>query len=202
MTRTMYDGSPAHIPALAQFIVTEPGDFGRWPGAQLLSLDHTGAHPDYDVLDFEKLYLSDPQVAVQWARSHNQRGGPKATIYANPNNYARLRQAGLQSGEFDWWVPNQTGTPHAYQPKSGEQVPVATQWFGSRQAGWNHYDISLVSDDNWHAGTAGAGGAAVPGADGGVPGGGLAPAGGCMVLLVTLAGSGVAAWWMAGAPLP
>jgi hypothetical protein len=167
--REMYDGGMTGLMSLAGrrnllMVVGEgwdAADSAKFPDATFLRLDHTGAHPEYDILDFESKYVTSPAVARRWARRHYALTGQPGTIYANPSNYKRLAPQ-LDGVPWEWWVTDQTGEPHAYQQAAGEKTPVATQWFGSRQgAAWKHLDRSLISDPSWPPGapaTAGGGG--------------------------------------------
>ena len=169
---TAYDGGTSglqNLPADAATAIVVVGSAAeaaklraKYPHATFLLLDHSGIHYDYDILDFEKLFVNIPAVARKWALAR-QAAGKVGVIYANPVNYLRLEKA-LGSIPWNWWVANQTGTPHNYVPKPGQKKPCATQWFGSQQKTWQHYDISEVADVTAFkgGGTGGRGKVAVP----------------------------------------
>lgn len=146
---TMYDGSPSHIPRSAKVVVTSPQFAKQWPDAKVLTLDHTGTHPDYDILDFEKIYFYSPDKVRKWAQDHQRMRGTAPTIYANKQNYWKIAPK-LQGIEWNWWARDVTGVAHMYHPVGGQKQPVATQWFGSGLKNWNHFDVSQA-DSKWLA---------------------------------------------------
>jgi len=182
--RTMYDGGMAGLMSLAGksglLLVVGEGwtaaDTAKFPDATILRLDHTGQHPEYDILDFESRYVTSPSVARKWARQHYKLTGRPGAIYSNPTNYRKLAPS-LRGVPWDWWANDQTGQPHAYQPAAGEKTPVATQWFGSRQPTWNHLDRSQTTA-GWPPGGSSSSGGGTGGSGGG---GGVSSGGGTTV---------------------
>src|SRR6266487_4128476 len=151
--RTMYDGSPtASFPSSLEMVCGGPAwtqsDFERWPHAVHVQLDHTGAHPEWQVLDFEKSYVFDTATVVTWVKARLAIGPyyqTRPTVYAWIGNYSTLvtalTNAGL-SGQWDYWAADQTGRQHSVSLSTYKNA-VATQWLGGSP------DISLVTDPTW-----------------------------------------------------
>lgn len=86
--------------------------------------------------------------AAAWVREHEAlHTHHEATIYVNLSNLPGVITA-LRGLTYVLWIANPTGKPHAYQ----HPAVVATQYAWPGLGSPGHFDLSLVSDDDWHPG--------------------------------------------------
>ena len=161
MTRIMYDAfTPGNLPATVppnlyaayidgiltseNYVAVE----ARFPGAQILSVTTDGSGRAADICDCETGDY-DPLAAVAWAKSMLAQGRAP-TIYASRSTWATIGP--LAPAGVTWWAATLDGTT---------TVPgaVAVQYMTVSSG----YDVSLVTDDTWHALPAPAPPAPVPG---------------------------------------
>lgn len=179
MARLMADAGPGNASRIlsvvpgVNIIAASPGwsqrDWSQFP-TSIARLRYTHDPADYsaDILDVEPAY-AQPSDVPTWLAERQRRGLPPGTVYANVSRIGQVRQAAAGM-PFFWWASNQTGQPH--------EVPgaVATQYYGSRQAGWQGVDVSVVSDPAWPGGGSISGGGGMPASVSAAPMAGAAPA--------------------------
>jgi hypothetical protein len=151
--RTMYDSTsldaiPADAEIVAFYPFAFPGDISRFEKAVFVRIDNDGEHPaECSVLDVETGAASVADAPL-WLEAREESGAPRGTLYCNLTTLPVLLKA-VKGQKFDLWIANPTGEQHKYDAGDAVNV-VATQWAWPGIGSDGHYDISYVTDDNWH----------------------------------------------------
>jgi hypothetical protein len=104
-----------------------------------------------DVLDVESGNPSTPEDCVSWYRKCIAAGVPRPTIYcsysAAPAIEAAFQRAGYK-GAVDFDIAHWTGRPHTLTLSGVFRVPCV-QYSSPETGAGGHFDLNLVTDDNW-----------------------------------------------------
>jgi len=158
MSRTMYDSTtttdiPDDAELVAYYPKTFPGPVDQFKSARIITIDNQGDQPTFGVLDVESGAASIAD-APKWLDEKEKSGGGHGTLYCNKSTLGPLLKA-IGGREIYLWIADPTGTAHEY---SDAGLPsnvklVATQYAWPDLGSPGHYDMSLVSDDDWYKAT-------------------------------------------------
>ncbi|MFI6044229.1 hypothetical protein ACIA8C_21540 [Nocardia sp. NPDC051321] len=146
----MYDSTSAQdIPADAVMVAGyidgrhkwSQADWDRFPNAIKVHIAVDPQTNDGEVLDIEQ-GASRPDQAPGWIRMRQAAGLERPTIYCNKSTWPAVQTA-CQGLTYASWIAEWTGAAHAIEGA------VACQWADPAHGSPGHYDISLVTDDNW-----------------------------------------------------
>ena len=121
---------------------------------QILTIDNVGNEPGCDILDVETGAATFAD-ATSWVTEKKKLGGHVPTIYCSADNLNSVADAVSGLG-FVWiWVAEWTGVAHEYAgAMPGENMHLcATQYASPSTPGSvvdGNYDLSLVSNADWH----------------------------------------------------
>jgi hypothetical protein len=124
---------------------------------QILSIDNVGNEPGCDILDVETGAATFADAAT-WVKEKRKLGGRVPTVYVSADNIPGL-VAALKAGiaedfGFVWvWVAEWTGEAHEYAGDVQGLNLCATQYASPSTPAFNgqpNYDLSLVSNADWH----------------------------------------------------
>lgn len=150
MARTMYDSVtakdiPAHAAMVAGYVDGKfrwsQADWGRFPHAIKVRIAVSPHTDDGHVLDVEP-GDSTPAQAPAWIRMRHAAGLARPTIYCNRSTWPAVRAA-CKGLTYEVWIAEWTGHQH------GIAGAAACQWATPGLGSAGHYDISLVTDDQW-----------------------------------------------------
>jgi hypothetical protein len=167
MTRLMYDSTrPEQIPHDADMVLHPVnGEFawtpnpGRWKSHQVVGYDALGQSDAWlhaSMIDWETGMVQDPGKLLLFVRKRNEYRPDTATVYCDRSNVRRVT-AILRGEPWHLGLADPTSKQHVGEPDSISgpfDNLVFTQYrWPPKGATEDFYDVSLVSDDRWHAGT-------------------------------------------------
>ncbi|MCM6778853.1 hypothetical protein NDR87_35805 [Nocardia sp. CDC159] len=150
MARTMYDSDtakaiPADATMVAGYVDGRPkwsqADWDLFPNATKVGIAVDPRTDNGEVLDVEP-GAAEPEQAPGWIRMRQAAGLQRPTIYCSKSSIPAVRTA-CEGLTYALWVADPTGVEHGFEGA------VACQWAQPGHGSPGHYDISLVTDDNW-----------------------------------------------------
>jgi hypothetical protein len=157
MTRTMYDSTtttdiPDDAELVAYYPKTYPGDVSQFKKARIVTIDNQGDQPTFGVLDVESGAASVAD-APKWLDEKLSAGDGHGTLYCNKSTLGPLLKA-IGGRQVYLWIADPTGAAHEYDAGLPSNVKlVATQYAWPELGSPGHYDMSLVTDDDWYKAT-------------------------------------------------
>ena len=156
--RVMFDSSDIReIPADAAMVGWYPETYGGDPvrfgeSTTFVGIDNTGDHPELGVLDVETGAATFADIPG-WLNKHFELHGTEGTIYCDESNLSQVEKIVAKNEHgANLWIADWTGIAHVYAGNTGSMRLVATQYQSPRTSppSPGAYDLSIVSDADWH----------------------------------------------------
>jgi hypothetical protein len=157
MSRTMYDSTvttdiPTDAELVAYYPNAFPGPVNQFKNARIVTIDNKGDDHTLGVLDVETGAASVAD-APSWLDEKIASGGGVGSLYCNKSTLPALVKS-IGSRKAYLWIADPTGAAHEASLDLPDNVKlVATQYAWPAIGSPGHYDMSLVSDDDWYKAT-------------------------------------------------